>query len=77
MDLLNLTNKATSMNLKRRLNRGKFYFLKLEFSNYVANWQNESYGHIQNFSSISLKLCLLGQIYSGTWDVNTTLTVRA
>ena len=43
-----------SMNLKKRLNRGHFYFTKLEFSNFMANCQYESYAQIQNFSSISL-----------------------
>ena len=60
------------MNFIRRLNRGNF---KLEFSNFVANWPYESYGKIQNFSSISLKLCLLGQKNTGTWGVNITLSM--
>ena len=28
---------------------------------------------MQNFSSISPKLCLLSQKYTGTWGVNTTI----
>ena len=52
------------MNLIRRLNRGNLYFSKLEFSNVVANWRYESYGQIQNFRSIYLKLCMLGQKHS-------------
>ena len=44
------------------LNRGNFYLLfKLEFPNFVANWRYESYGKMQNFSSVSRKICLLGQ----------------
>ena len=53
-----------SMNFIKRLNREKIFF-NLEFSNFVANWRYESYGQIQNFSSISLKLCLLGQKTQG------------
>ena len=37
----------------------------------MANWWYESYGKIPNFSSISLKLRLLGQKNTGTWVVNT------
>ena len=31
----------------------------------MANWRYESYGKIQNFSSISLKLCVLDQKTQG------------
>ena len=31
MDLINMTNRAKSMNFKRRLNRGNFYFSKQSF----------------------------------------------
>ena len=51
----------------------KFLFFKLEFPNFVANWQCKSYEKIQNVSSISLKLCLLGQKSTGTWGVNITI----
>ena len=64
------------MNIIRRLNRGNFYFFKLEFSNFVANWRYESYGKIQKISSISLKLCLLGQKNTGTWIGNTTIVKK-
>ena len=47
-----------------------------EISNLVDNWQYVSQDKIQNFSSISEKLCLLGQNYTRTWGVNTTITVR-
>ena len=61
------------MNFIRRLNRGKFYSFKLEFSNFMANWRYKIYGKIQNFSSISLRLCLLDQKNTGTWGVNITI----
>ena len=61
-----------SMKFIKRLNREKVIFFKLEFSNFVANWRHKSYGKIQNFSSISLKLCLLGEKNTGTWIVNIT-----
>ena len=38
----------------------KFLFFKLEFS-YFVFWRYKSYGKIQNFSSLSLKLCLLAK----------------
>ena len=57
------------MKVKQR----KFLFLKLEFSNFVANCWYESYGKMQHFSSISLKLCLLGKKNTGTWGVNITV----
>ena len=57
MDLFTMFNKPISF--IRRLNIENFLFFKLEFSVLVVN-----YGHhekIKNFSSISLKLSLLGQ----------------
>ena len=53
------------MKFIKRLNREIFIF-KLEFSNFVADWWNKSYGKLQNFSSTSLKSCLLGQKNTGT-----------
>ena len=60
------------MNFIKRLNRENFIF-KLEFSNFMSNWLYESYRKIQNFSSISLKYCLLGQKNTGTWGVSITI----
>ena len=51
----------------------KFLFFKLELSNSVINKDYESYDKIQNFSSVSLKLGLLGQKNTAAWAVNTTL----
>ena len=61
-----------SMNFIRSLNTENFYFSSQRFQiwwiiNYV------SHDEIQTFSSISPKLCLLGQKYTGTWGVNTTI----
>ena len=63
-----------SVNFKRKLIE-KILFFKQEFSNFVANWWNGRYENIQNFSSISLKFCLLGQKNTGTWAVNTPIAV--
>ena len=49
-----------SMKFIKKSEIEKFYFI-LEFLNFLANWRYETYGKIQNFSSLSLKLCLLGQ----------------
>ena len=62
--------------IKKRLNRENFYSFKLDFSNFVANWPYKGYGKIQNFSSISLKLCLLDQKNTGTWTVNITIDLH-
>ena len=59
-----------SMCFIRRLNRGNLLSFKPEISNLVDNYA--SHDKMQNFSSISPKLCLLGQKYTGTLDVNTT-----
>ena len=54
------------MNFIRRLYRENFY---------VSSQRcQRSHDKIQNFSSISLKLCVLDQKYTGTSDVNTTIT---
>ena len=58
------------MNFIRRLNRGNFLFFKLDFSNLGVHWLYVSHDKIQNFNSISLKLCLLDQKNTGTWGVN-------
>ena len=68
-----MTHRAKSLNFIRRSNKITFLPFNPEFSNFVANWQYESYEKIQNFSSISLKLCLLGQKNTGTWGVNNTI----
>ena len=47
----------------------------LRFSNFVANWRYESYGQIQNFSSISLKIVPTRPKNTGTWIVNTTIAL--
>ena len=39
----------------------KVLFFKPDFSNLGVNWRYVSHDKIQNFSSINLKLCLLGQ----------------
>ena len=36
--------------------------------------RNERHDKTQNFSSFSLKFCLLGQKTTGTWVVNNTIT---
>ena len=69
MDVGPICHAYKFMTFLKRLNRENFYF-----SNFVASWRYESYGKIQNFSSISLTLCLLGQKDIGTWIVNTTIT---
>ena len=56
------------MNFIRSLNRDK-----LEFSNLVDNYEKQ----ILNFSSISLKLYLLGQKFTVTWVVNTTIATSS
>ena len=58
MDVGPICHVYKSMKLIKRLNRKILIF---QTSNFVANWRYESYGKIQNFSSISIKLCLLGQ----------------
>ena len=60
-----------SISFIRRLNRGNFYLSSQKFPLW---WIISGISHdkIQNFSSISPKLCLLGQKYTGTWGVNTT-----
>ena len=65
MDVCPICHVYKSMKFMKRLKR-TFLFFKLEFSNFVANRRYESYGKIQNFSSISLKLCLLGQKNTAT-----------
>ena len=64
-----------SMSFIRRLNKRKFLSFKPEISNLVVNLRYVSHDKIQNFSLISPKLCLLGQKYTGTWGVNTTIDV--
>ena len=61
-----------SLNFIRRLKKEKCLFFKLDFLNFAANSGMVVMKKIQNFSSISLKLCLLGQTH-GIWGVNTTL----
>ena len=56
-----MTNRAQIHEFYKKVKYRKFLFFKLEFSNFMVNWRCESYGKIQNFSSISLKLCLLGK----------------
>ena len=68
-----MTNRAHMNEFYKKVKYRKFLFFKLEFSDFVANWRYESYGKMQNFSSISLKLCLLGQKNTGTWSVNITI----
>ena len=65
-----------SMNFTKRLNRGNFYFSNQSFqiSKFPNNWRYDSYGQIQNFSSISEKLCLLGEKNTGTCGLNATIT---
>ena len=58
-------NKAMNYAYIRRLNR--------EISNLLDNLQYVIDDKINNFSSISPKSCLLGQKYTGTWGVNTTI----
>ena len=60
MDLLTWQIGLTSMIFIRRLNRGNVYF-KTRVFKFVVYLRYESCGKIQNFSSISLKLCLLGK----------------
>ena len=60
------------MNFIRRLNRGKL-FSNQSFQILWLIGGIKVYGKIQNFSSISLKLCLLGQKNTGTWGVNITI----
>ena len=78
MDLLNMTNRAQFREFYKKVKLRKFLFFKLsylEFSNFVANWWYEIYGQIQNFSAISLKLCLMGQKNSSeTWIMIIMLT---
>ena len=38
--------------------------------NLGVHWRYVSHDKIQNFSSISLNLCLLDQTHTGTWGVN-------
>ena len=53
-----------------RLNRDFLNFSNQSFQIWwLKVWTFEK---IQNFSSISLKLCLLGPKHIGTWGVNTT-----
>ena len=61
-----------AMNFYMKVKYRKFLFFKPEFSNVVANEQNGSYGKMQNFFLIYLKLCLLGQ-KTGTRVVNATV----
>ena len=77
MDLINITNRTNTHEFYKKLKYRKFLFFKLEFSNFVANWRYESYGKIQNFSSISLKLCLLDQKNTGTQGVNITIAIAS
>ena len=63
-----MTNRAHMNEFYKKVKERKFLFFKLEFSDFVANWRYESYGKIQNFSSISLKLCLLGQKTQGQFS---------
>ena len=71
MDLLNVTNRAQIHEFYK-----KFLFLKLEFSNYVANGLHRKLWTIQNFSSISLKLCLLHQIKHRDMGVNSNKRIN-
>ena len=50
---------------------GKFLFFKPVFSKFDSYFAYGSYAIIQNFISVPLKLCLLGQKSAGTWSVNT------
>ena len=70
MDLLNMTKRAQIHEFYKKVKYRKFIFLKLELSNFVANWQNKSYGQKQNFSPIPLKLCQLRQKNTVTSGVN-------
>ena len=62
-----------SMNFIRRLNREKFFSSQM----FKIWWQISSIEvrKTQNFSSVSLKLWLLGQKNTGTWGVNTILII--
>ena len=71
MDMGPICHVYKSMKFTIKVKLRKFLFFKLEFSNFVANWRYKSYGKIQNFSSLPLKLCLLDQESTGTWGVNT------
>ena len=73
MDVGPICHAYKFMKFIKKVKSRKFLFFKLEFSNFVASWRFESYGKIQNFSSISLTLCLLDQKNTGTWGVNTTI----
>ena len=64
-----------SHELYKKVKLRKFLFFKLDFSILVDNQRCVSQGKIQNFSSISQKLCLLGEKYTGTWAVNTTIVL--
>ena len=55
-----------------KVNKTKWLFFQPEFSNLVGNQQYGSYEKIQTFSSISLKVWLLGQKYTWTRVVNTS-----
>ena len=63
-----------SMNFTKRLNRGNFDFSNQGFQILCLICRYDSYGQIQNFSSISENLCLLGEKNTGTCGLNATIT---
>ena len=56
MDLLNMTNWAQILELYKKVKWGYFY---------LSSQSCVSHNKIQNYSSISQKLCLLCQKYTG------------
>ena len=61
MDLLNMPNRAQFREFYKKVKLRKLSSFKPGFSNLGSNLQYVIYDQIQNFSSISLTLCLLGQ----------------
>ena len=58
------------------LNRENFYFLSQSSQIWLQINGIKVRKNIQNFSSISLKLCQLSKKKTGTWGVNTTIAIR-
>ena len=65
MDLLNMTNRTKINEFYKKVKLRKFLFFKLDFSNLGVHWRYVIYDKIQNFNSISLKLCLLDKKTQG------------
>ena len=70
MNLSNITNRAKSMNFIRRLNGENVYLSS--YSLKLGDLLRKLATNI-NFSLIFLKVCMLRQINTETWAVNTTI----